>query len=203
MKIYFELFGLLTLPLILLLPKTIPLSIKGATIVLLVVIIIILSINEKLSPKELGLRTDNLKESLLPYSIFTAIGVVVMILLSQTLHKEPITRWWTYSHLQWAFLPISAVQEFVYRAFAQTKLQKVANASVAILIAAALYSGMHILWKEPLILIMTFIGGIGWGYLWNKHPNLILLTLSHTILNFLVVYLGFFPWLITDFFNLR
>ena len=203
MKTYIQLFLLFILPIVFLIPEKIPSLLKGATLILVIAITVFISIKEKLSAKELGFRTDNLKQSFVPYGVFTLTAVLVVILLSNLLHKQPLSQWWTYSHLQWGFLPISFVQEFIYRSFAQTKLQKIMKPIWAILVATILYSFIHVLWKDPLILALSFAGGIGFGYLWYKYPNLYLLTISHAILNFLIIYLGFFPWLITSFFNLH
>lgn len=202
-KIYWQLLFLLVIPVLLLVLGFFSLNIRGYILATVVVLTMLLAFKERMSLKELGIRTDNIKQSILPYTLFTLVGTIGLFILSSSLGKNPLSNWWTYSHLQWAFLPISLVQEFVYRAVFQTKLQKVMKPIKAILIVTVLYSGMHILWKDPLILTMTFFGGLAWGYLWYKYPNLYLITLSHAILNFLAIYLGFFPWLITEFFSLK
>lgn len=203
MRTYLQILLFLVFPVLLLALGLVPLNQRGTVLVVVIAATVLLSFLERIPAKELGIRTNNFKKTLAPYTIFTLIGVGGLFLLSQLFYKSPLPNWWTYSHLQWAFLPISAVQEFVYRAFYQTKLQKLISPWKAILVTTLLYSGMHILWKGPLILAMTFGGGLAWGYLWYKYPNFYLITLSHTVLNFLAIYLGFFPWLVTEFFNLK
>lgn len=203
MKLYLEIFLLFVLPVLLIVGGFIPLNQRGIVLITIVVLIVLVSITEKIPLKTLGIRTDNLKKSFVPYFLFTLAGAIGLFILSQILDKSPLPEWWTYSHLQWAFLPISIMQEFGYRAFLQTKLQKLLVPWQAILLTTLLYSGMHILWKDPLIILMTFIGGLGWGYLWYKYPNLYLISISHTVLNFLAIYFNFFPWLVTDFFSWR
>lgn len=202
-KIYWQLLFLLIIPVLILVFGLAPLSIRRYILDVVVVGTVVLAFVEKISLKDLGIRTDNLKQSFFPYTLFTISGVVILFFLSSSLGKTPLSNWWNYSHLTWAFLPISLVQEFVYRAVFQTKLQKAMKPMSAILIITFLYSGMHILWKDPLILIMTFGAGLGWGYLWYRYPNLYLITISHALLNFLAIYLGFFPWLVTEFFSLK
>lgn len=200
MKLYLEVFLLFVLPVLLIVGGFIPLNQRGTVLITVVILIVFVSILQKIPLKTLGIRTDNLKKSFIPYFLFTLAGAIGLFILSQILDKSPLPEWWTYSHLQWAFLPISIVQEFGYRAFLQTKLQKLLVPWQAILLTTLLYSGMHVLWKDPLIILMTFIGGLGWGYLWYKYPNLYLISISHTILNFLAIYFNFFPWLVTEFF---
>ncbi len=203
MNIYIQLFIFLILPVSILLLGIVPLHLRGIVLALVLICTALLALYEKISLKSLGIRIDNIKSALLPYSIATLIGVIALLILVTILDKSPIANWWTKAHLQWAFLPISFAQEFVYRGVFQTKLQKLMHPLKAILIITILYSGMHILWKDPLILAMTFIGGLGWGYLWYKYPNLWLLTLSHAVLNFLAIYFNFFPWLVTEFYSLN
>ena len=201
MKVYIEIILFSIIPVLLLVSDLIPLNLRGAVLIGVLVISIIWTVKSKMSMKNLGFRTDNLKKSLMPYTAFTLLGVIGLFFLAVFLNKQHLDNWWTYPHLQWAFIPISVIQEFVYRSFAQTKLQRVSKPYWAILTTALLYSGMHILWKDPLVIIMTFIGGLGWGYLWYKYPNFYLISASHSILNFLAIYFGFFPWLITNYFT--
>src|SRR3989338_657277 len=203
MKIYLQIFLVLIFPVALLVFGIVPLNSRGYVLSFAVLGATIFAITEKTSLKSLGIRFDNFKMSLLPYTLFTTLGVIGLFLAANFLGQKPVDQWWTYSHLQCAFLPISFVQELAYRAYFQTKLQRRVKPFLAILVIAFLYSGMHILWKDPLILAMAFVGGLSWGYLWYKYPNLILLVLSHSILNFLAIYLNFFPWLITEFFSLK
>ena len=203
MKMLAQILLILILPVALLFFGLVPLSDRGYVLTFAVLGTVVFAILGKTSFKDLGFNVDNLKKSITPYTAFTIIAVIGLLILANYLGKQPVKQWWTYSHLQWAFLPISLVQEFVYRAYFQTKLQKIMNPFLAILIITFLYSGMHILWKDPLILAITFVGGLGWGYLWYKYPNLFLLTLSHSTINFMAIYLNFFPWLVTDFFSLK
>lgn len=201
MKIYLQLFIYLVLPVLLLVLGILPLDFRGYLLATVVILTIFLAFKDRMSLKELGLT--NVSRGFVPYLLFTLVGVIAAILFASLFQKTQLPNWWMYSHLQWAFLPISFAQEFVYRAVFQTKLQKVMKPLTAIIITSLLYSGMHMLWQDPLILLMAFFGGLAWGYLWYRYPNLLLITISHSILNFSVICLGFFPWLVTEFFELR
>ena len=151
--------------------------------------------------KELGLRTDNFRVGVVPYGLFTLAGIILLCILASIMNKQPLALWWTNPHQQGFFLIVSTLQEFVFRSILQTNLQKKLSPAKAIVIVAFLYSMVHIFWGDPVILLLTFVAGLGWGYLWWKTPNLYLISLSHTALNFLIVYFGFFSWLLTDLFR--
>jgi len=193
MKVFIKLLIFLVFPVLLLISGVVPVNQRLIVLLIMILGIVVMAIIERVPVQTLGFRVDNLKEAIIPYGVFTVLGVLFLVGLSFGLNKQPLPNWWTLIHLQWLFLPISAFQEFGYRAYFQTKLQKTVNPYLAIFIITILYSGMHILWKNPLVLAMSFFGGLGWGYLWYKHPNFYLISLSHSILNFLAVYLGFFP----------
>lgn len=170
----------------------IPFGYRELTLAIIVITVSFFALREKMSLKSLGIRKDNIKSAFLPYFLFTMAGGVTLYLLAIFLQKESFPRWWEFYHLQFAFLPISIVQEFIYRSFFQTKLEKIISPFWTISTIAVLYAGMHILWRDPLILFLTFFAGIAWGYLWYKFPNLLLISLSHAILNFIAVYYQFF-----------
>lgn len=148
--------------------------------------------------KDIGLRTDNIRTALIPYGLFTLVGAFFIVILALIMNKQPLPFWWTNPHQQGFFLVVSIAQEFIFRSLIQTQLQKLITPAKAILVVAILYSGAHIFWMDPLILFLTFMAGLGWGYLWWKYPNLYLISVSHSIFNFLIVYFGFFTWLLTD-----
>ena len=202
MRLYLQMLVFLVLPVLSLVMGFVPLNGRVHILVLIILGIIFLIVIEKISFKELGLRVDNIKTTFIPYSILTVLGVFSLLFLMHIFNKHPLENWWTHPHLQWIFLPASILQEFGYRAFFQTKLQKAINPYLAIFIISVLYSFMHILWKDPLILLITFMAGLGWGYLWYKYPNFYLLVLSHAILNFLTVLFGFFPLLAAGYFKI-
>lgn len=203
MLVYIQVLALGTIPVVLLMANIIAISQRVYVLCAVLIIVLVWVMVSKMTLKELGFRRDNIKKSWLPYGVFTVLGVIGLIVFAQLLHKQPLPYWWTNPHLQWLFLPISVMQEFIYRSVGQTKLQKVSSPWIAILTINVLYAGMHVLWRDPLVILMTFIGGIGWGYLWYKYPNFYLLAASHAVLNFAAVYLGFFSWLVTDYFMLK
>jgi len=161
-------------------------------VLITVVFITILGIySEKMTIYELGVRTDNLKGTFRPYFFFTFLSVVLIIWHARYSGKTPLEYWWQIPYLQFAFIPTSIVQEFIYKGFFQTQYQKILKPIISILISAIIFSFMHILWNSVEFMIMTLFGGLMWSLLWYRYPNLIWISISHSVLNFLINYFGY------------
>lgn len=181
----------LILPVLLIHLDVIPFEHRELVLVAVVFITMLGIYTEKMSSYELGIRSDNLRSALRPYFLFTLFSAALILWYAQISGKSPVEDWWKIPYFQFAFIPTSIVQELIYRAFFQTQYQKILKPATSILLIAAIYSFMHILWNSEEFIIMTLIGGLVWGFLWHKHPNLLWISLSHTILNFLINYFGY------------
>lgn len=53
-----------------------------------------------------------------------------------------------------------------------------------------MYSFVHIIYKDIITIILTFIIGIIWFYLYRKDKNLFGVSLSHCIVGILTIFLG-------------
>ena len=182
---------ILILPVLLIYFDIVPFKYRSLVLYSTVLAVILGVVTEKMSLNEIGIRTDNLKQTFLPYFLFNIIALIIVIWHARNTGKIPLENWWKIPYFQFIFIPTSIVQEFIYRSFFQTQYQKILNPVITILVIAVLYSFMHILWNSAEFLVMTLIGGIVWGILWYKYPNLIWMSASHSILNFFINYYGY------------
>lgn len=85
----------------------------------------------------------------------------------------------------------SPVQEFLYRG-ATTYFGKTfsLNKWSTILISALLYSLVHIIYKDWILLVATFVLGITWHLIYLKTDNLLGVVISHAIFGALTIFLG-------------
>jgi len=186
--------ALFMLPILLLYVGVIPMGYLRVILFAFVLITIWLVRREHWGLRELGIRKDNLVKLLPIYTIFTAVGVVVIILAAKIMGITPMVNWTSSSHLLFWFMPISVAQEFIFRGFYLTKLKSVYKSPViAILLNVVVFAVMHIIYPNPLFtLLVGVISGLGFALIYYYKPNLILISIAHTILNFVAVYYGFF-----------
>jgi len=196
LKVISQIVFLFVLPVSLLYFEVVPFRYRY--IVLGIVLICILSIihKERWSAKELGIRKDNLLRSALPYALLTMLGIGVVIVSAGIMGKNPdITNLWNpYPLYLLSFIPACFVQEFAFRSFLLPQLKSaIKSLPTAIVVNAVLFSLIHLIYPELYALLpITFLGGIGFAIWYHRYPNLWLLTLSHVVLNFLMMLYGFF-----------
>jgi len=151
---------------------------------------------EKWKPSKLGLRLDNINETILPYLIFTLVGIVITVLVAKALDMHPPRSWKLVLPITLLPIPVAFFQEFIFRGFLMPKLFLVFSSPfVVIMVNALIFALAHIFWKKrEVILPLTFLAGIGFATMYYFYPNLIVISASHAVLNFIAVLYGFFRW---------
>jgi membrane protease YdiL (CAAX protease family) len=143
--------------------------------------------------QDLGIGRDFMKD-LVPYSLFTAGGVFFLIWLAQVVPHSPFLNWWSNIRFLLLFIPISVIQEIIFRGILMNMLRNVFYSPIFIIILNALvFAMMHVIYLNSVfVLPMTFIAGIGFAWIYYQYENLPLISIAHTILNFTAMILGFF-----------
>jgi membrane protease YdiL (CAAX protease family) len=121
--------------------------------------------------------------SLLLTSIFTAAAAAVLVTAGSSRH-----RWHTPSLtaadagllLLWAL-----GQQFALQITLLREAQAASSRTAGILIAAALFASLHV--PNPFLTTVTFLAALVWCATYDRHPNLIPLTLSHALLTLIVL----------------
>lgn len=163
----------------------------GASLLLLGIIV-----NEQWSLQKLGITLNNFDHSLYPYLILTLLGGIGILIFANIFKRQHVNKWWTERHFLYAFIPISILQEFAYRGFLMPKLEEMFSSLILVLlINTILFTYLHVVFPNKKInLPLIFCGGLGFSTVYYFYPNLILVSLSHMILNFLAVLYGFFSF---------
>lgn len=141
--------------------------------------------------------TKDFMQGALPYAVFTIVGVASLYFISRVapmFDERPHYKWWEDMRFLLLFIPISVLQEIVFRGILMKFLRHAFKSPFFIItLNASLFALIHVIYLNSiLILPITFVGGIGFAWLYYKYPNLILISISHTILNFVAMILGFF-----------
>ena len=133
-------------------------------------------------------------KDMLPYTIFTIGGASFLFWLSQITLQIPMLDWRDNLQFLILFAPVSILQEVVFRGVLMNFLKKVfTNPIFIILLNAIIFAIMHVIYvNATFVLPLTFMAGAGFAWMYLKYPNLILISISHTILNFVAMILGFF-----------
>lgn len=185
---------LFIVPVILLYFKVIPFRYKIHTLTLVALIIGVIIFADKWSASKLGLDAEGVSNYWMPYVLFTIALTAVVFVFVKILGKKSKTEWQRDTHFLYGFILVSVLQEIVFRGFLIPELQSLINPTlIIILVNALLFAFMHVIYAHNKAeLIGIFLGGVGFATMYVYFPSLILVILSHAVLNFIVVYYRFF-----------
>ena len=166
---------------------------KGPVLAVIVLIPFASILLRRESPRDLGLRLDNVLPSARDVGIFTAFGAAVVVGLGWLLGSGPRL---TAEHVVdfllyplWGLAQQFAMQSFTYRRLRQGLGGSVLPAALAALLFAAVH------YPNLALAATTFLGGIGWCLLFQRRANLFTLAISHGWLAVLLRYSWPAEWL--------
>ncbi|MCX6754313.1 MAG: CPBP family intramembrane metalloprotease [Candidatus Nomurabacteria bacterium] len=191
--VWLQILYLFLIPILLLYLKVITSNFR--IILLLAITLLLYGITryENWNNKDFGIQQD-WKKYFWQYVIFTILGVVFLVALEELEIAKPFLNWWKNAKFLLLFIPLSVAQELIFRGVLMNMFRRVfSNPLFIIVLNASLFSLMHIIYLHSyFVLPVTFIGGIGLAWMYYKYENLVLISISHTILNFVGMILGFF-----------
>ena len=141
---------------------------------------------------DLGIRSDNLAQSLKVNGVLTLLFTLTLGLLFYfELMPGPF-----YPALI-VFIPFylllsSPMQEFLFRGFlfAEMRAAGVRSAWILIVVSAFSFSFIHIIYGDWLTLALTFAVGLLWAAIYYRIPNLIGISVFHGVVGMLAVMAG-------------
>lgn len=192
--VLYQIFFIFILPIALLVFGIVP--IEWRMLVLCISMLFMYGVirKEKITDETMGLSKRTFKKSLIPYLVFTLVGAVIFVKLSEVLAISPGIIWWQNIHFIFLFLPVSLLQEIAYRGFLFPKLQELSHKWWVVIGAnTVLFTFLHVIYPIPSIMLpIAFFSGLGLAIMYRYFPNLILISFAHAVLNFIAVLHGFF-----------
>jgi membrane protease YdiL (CAAX protease family) len=75
--------------------------------------------------------------------------------------------------------PIGPAEEFYWRGLVQGRLGRVLSPRKALILTSVLYSLIHLSTLNPSLMLVALVGGLVWGYMFNRFKNLFPVLISH------------------------
>ncbi len=142
----------------------------------------------KIPLKELGITTNNLVRSIKRNSIIIIVFIILVVVAKLLRVGNYIASESMGFYLFYIFLSCP-IQEFLYRGVFGY-FEKHMKSNIWFILSSLCYSFVHLIYRDYLVLIITFVMGIIWYSLYRKDYNLGGVCLSHIILGILTISLG-------------
>jgi len=146
-------------------------------------IVLALAIARAITSREWGLARAEFLPSLRGAAVFTAAAAIIVAAAGWRLgtwHARP-TMWRDVAFL----IPWALGQQFVLHTVFLRESQAATSRTTGVVVAAVLFAALHV--PNPFLTATTLIAALAWCWLYDRHPNVLPLTLSHALLTFLVL----------------
>lgn len=185
---------LFILPIILIYFQIIPFKYRFHTLGIISLLATGIIILEKWTFSELGIYFNIFNQYLIPYGVFTFISLLLLLVSIHIFKLKHLKNFWNNPIFIFRAIVLSFLQEFLFRGFLIYKLSSLFNSSfVIILMNSLLFTILHFIYSNNLYtLLLIFLVGLGFAFMYFYFPNLILISISHSILNYIAVMFGFY-----------
>lgn len=147
-------------------------------------VVVGLSLAKAVRTGEWGLRPSGFVPVLRAATALTLPALAVMYVVGAargTLHAR------AHPGRDLAFLLVwAAGQQFALQTVLLREAQVVTSRRMGVALAAAVFGALHL--PNPFLAPVTFLAALGWCWIYDRHPNLLPLALSHALSTFVILH---------------
>src|SRR5919198_5283454 len=149
-----------------------------------VVLVIGIAVWRAFKSGEWGWRSDAFLPALAWAAAVSASGAIVAYAAGRALGT------WHQRHDPWitfaALIPWALGQQFTLQTVLLREAQQTFSRSSGVVVAALLFGALHL--PNPFLAPVTTVAAVVWCWIYDRHPNVVPLALSHALLTLAILY---------------
>ena len=158
-------------------PRGVPVAVPAA-------IVVAATVMSGVRSGEWGLSAKALLPASRAAAVFTVAAVLVVLaagLALGTLHDRRALLGNLAALVPWGF-----AQQWVLQTVVLLEVRRRTSPAWSPVVAAALFALVHV--PNPFLMLMTFVGALGWCAIFARHPNIVPLAVSHAVATLALLY---------------
>jgi uncharacterized protein len=179
-------------PVLLLWSGIIPFAYRFHVLAIVLLSFIVHSLHQGYRLSELGFTLENSWNSIRWNLLFSLIGSLGLYFTYKIGVVTPREASYSLPCFLFYIVFLGPIQEFIFRGimFAEMKRCKILDPKMMLLISTSTFCFLHIIYNHPPILLITCVSGFVWGAIYLRWPSIWGISLSHSLLGALAMFLG-------------
>ena len=184
--------AMIGLPIVLLCTGVLPFAWRFQVLAAVLTGFALLSLLRGYRMRDLGFTTRHLADSLRANLLFCGIGSLGLLAAYQADLLMPYKQQGLACSYAFYMLFLGPVQEVIFRGilFAEMGRRGITDPRVMVAISTLSFCFLHLIYNHPPMLLITLVSGLVWSILYLRWRNIWGISLSHSVLGALAMYLG-------------
>ena len=179
-------------PVLLIWSGLIPFACRFQVLAAVLLVLVALGVYRGFDRRELGFTLAHSRQALGWNLLFLAVGAVALCALARSGWTMPRQSDYPLTAFLFYLLFLGPVQEVIFRGilFAEMRKCGIVEGKLLVLISTCTFCFLHIIYNNPSVLLLTLVSGFVWGMLFLRGPSIWGVSLSHSLLGALAMFLG-------------